>query len=247
VLDTTLQAFRLAEAVNLPVMIVLDAFFLSHTYEPVDIPDESEVAAFLPPYQPRFAMSTDAPCAMGQLAPPSIYMELRHNIHQAMQQALDRFAEIDGELRARFGRGYGPVEAVGCEGAEIVLVTSGTVTSTARQVVEDLRAAGEKVGLLKIKLFRPFPVDAVRRHLLGVPRAAVVDRNFSFGAGGIFAQEVKASLYGQPGAPLVYGFVAGLGGRDVTEEVLMDILKQAREGDVPVGDSIWVGLREVQP
>ena len=247
VLDTTLQAFRLAEAVNLPVMIVLDAFFLSHTYEPVDIPDESQVAAFLPPYVPRFAMSTETPCAMGQMAPPSVYMEMRYNIHQGMQLALERFVEIDQDLKLKLGRGYGPVEPVGCEDAEIILVTSGTITSTSRQVVEDLRAAGEKVGLLKIKLFRPFPVDAVRRHLLGVRKVAVIDRNFSFGAGGIFAQEVKAALYGRPAAPAVFGFVAGLGGRDVTEEVLMDIFKQARDKDAPDSESIWAGLREVSP
>jgi pyruvate/2-oxoacid:ferredoxin oxidoreductase alpha subunit len=184
---------------------------------------------------------------MGQMAPPSVYMEMRHNIHQGMQLALERFVEIDRDLKLKLGRGYGPVEPVSCEDAEIILVTSGTITSTSRQVVEDLRAAGEKVGLLKIKLFRPFPVDAVRRHLLGVRKVAVIDRNFSFGAGGIFAQEVKAALYGRPGAPAVFGFVAGLGGRDVTEEVLMDIFKQARDKDAPDSESIWAGLREVSP
>jgi pyruvate ferredoxin oxidoreductase alpha subunit len=245
VLDTTLQAFRLAESVNLPVMIVLDAFFLSHTYEPVDIPEQGEVDSFLPAYEPRFALSTDTPCAVGQLAPPGIYMELRYNIHQAMQETLKRFDETDGELGSHFGRSYGAVEPVRCEDAEIILVTSGTITSTSRQVVEDLRAAGEKVGLLKIKLFRPFPVEAVRQTLCGVRKAAVIDRNFSFGAGGIFAQEVKACLYGQAGAPTVFGFVAGLGGRDVTEDVLTDIYRLTRQSDAPESESIWVGLREV--
>ncbi len=245
VLDTTLQAFRLAESVNLPVMVILDAFFLSHTYEPVDIPEREEAAAFLPPIEARIALSTDTPCAMGQLAPPGVYMEMRHNIHQAMQGALRRFDEIEREFSARFGRHYGPVEAVGCEDAEIILVTSGTITSTSRQVVEDLRAAGERVGLLKIKLFRPFPLEPVRRALSGARKAAVIDRNFSFGASGIFAQEVKACLYGQPGAPAVFGFVAGLGGRDVTEEVLMDIYRRTLESDAPESESIWVGLREV--
>jgi pyruvate/2-oxoacid:ferredoxin oxidoreductase alpha subunit len=190
-------------------------------------------------------MSTETPCAVGQLAPPGIYMEMRHNIHQAMQEALRRFDEIDREFSTRFGRIYGPVEAVGCEDAEIILVTSGTITSTSRQVVEDLRAAGERVGLLKIKLFRPFPLEPVRRALSGARKMAVIDRNFSFGASGIFAQELKACLYGQPGAPAVFGFVAGLGGRDVTEEVLMEIYRRTRESDAPESESIWVGLREV--
>jgi pyruvate ferredoxin oxidoreductase alpha subunit len=172
-------------------------------------------------------------------------MELRYNIHQAMQEALGRFDQIDRDFGALFGRSYGPVEPVCCEDAEIILVTSGTITSTSRQVVEDLRAAGERVGLLKIKLVRPFPLEPVRRALSGARKVAVIDRNFSFGASGIFAQEVKACLYGQPGAPAVFGFVAGLGGRDVTEEVLMDIYRRTLESDAPESESIWVGLREV--
>jgi pyruvate/2-oxoacid:ferredoxin oxidoreductase alpha subunit len=172
-------------------------------------------------------------------------MEFRYNIHQAMQEALGRFDEIDREFSSRFGRRYGPVEPVCCEDAEIILVTSGTITSTSRQVVEDLRAAGEKVGLLKIKLFRPFAVDSVRQVLCGARKVAVIDRNFSFGASCMFAQEVKACLYGRPGAPTVFGYVAGLGGRDVTEDVLMEIYRRTRESDAPESDSIWVGLREV--
>jgi len=244
-LDTTLLAFRLAESVNLPVMVLLDAFLLSHTYEPVDIPDQESVDAFLPPLRPRIALSTSAPRALSQMAPPNVYMEMRHSIQKAMDETAARLEELDAEFMERFGRRYGAVEAVCCADADIVLVTSGTITGTARQVVEDLRAAGQKVGLLKIKLFRPFPTTQVREVLEPVPKVAVIDRNFSFGATGIFAQELRAALYGLSRRPEVFGFVAGLGGRDVTEKVVREIYLHARDNAAPDSEAIWVGLSEV--
>lgn len=245
VLDTTLQAYRLAESVNLPVMVVLDAFFLSHTYEPVDVPEPEEADRFLPPYEARFQLDTQAPCSFGPLVPPAVYMEMRHDIAQAMDTALLKFREIEDEYAGIFGRRYGAVEAVRCEDAEIVLVTSGTVTSTARSVLEDLRGRGEKAGLLKIKLFRPFPVDDVRRALGGAKKIAVIDRNFSFGASGIFAQEVRSALCNVPSHAPVFGYVAGIGGRDVTPAVLEDIYRKTKDSAVPERESVWIGLQEV--
>ncbi|HQL91191.1 MAG TPA: pyruvate ferredoxin oxidoreductase [Syntrophales bacterium] len=245
VLDTTLQAYRLAESVNLPVMVVLDAFFLSHTYEPVDVPEPEEADRFLPPYEARFQLDTQAPCSFGPLVPPAVYMEMRHDIAQAMDTALLKFREIEDEYAGIFGRRYGAVEAVRCEDAEIVLVTSGTVTSTARSVLEDLRGRGEKTGLLKIKLFRPFPVDDVRRALGGAKKIAVIDRNFSFGASGIFAQEVRSALCNVPSHAPVFGYVAGIGGRDVTPAVLEDIYRKTKDSAVPERESVWIGLQEV--
>ena len=245
-LDTTLQAFRLAEMVNLPVMVVLDAFFLSHTYEPVDIPDQEAADRFLPSFQPKFELDTETPCALNQMVPPGFYMEMRRSIQSAMEAALDRFVDVDAELESVFGRRYGMVEPVQCEDAEIVLVTSGTITSTSRQLIEDLRARGEKVGLLKVKLFRPFPAEAIRKVLGPVKKIAVIDRNFSFGAGGIFAQEIRAALCSLDERPAVFGFIAGLGGRDVTLSVLEEIHQYAKNHTAPETESIWVGLREVQ-
>jgi len=137
------------------------------------------------------------------------------------------------------------VEAVRCDDAETVLVTSGTVTSTARSVIEDLRGRGEKAGLLKIKLFRPFPVDDVRRALGGAKKIAVIDRNFSFGASGIFAQELRAALCNVPGHAPVFGYVAGIGGRDVTPAVLEDIYLRTKNSAAPERESVWIGLQEV--
>ncbi len=245
VLDTTLQAYRLAEEVNLPAMVVLDAFFLSHTYEPVDIPDEKDVDRFLPPYAPKFQLDPANPCAFGQLVTPAFYMEMRHDIDRAMGLALTRFTEIEEEYARLFKRRYGVVEAVQCDDADVVFLTSGTVTSTCRLVLKTLREKGEKVGILKVKLFRPSPVEHIRAALRSAKKVAVIDRNCSFGVGGIFAQEVRAALCNQPGHPLVYSYIAGIGGRDVTPELLEDIYWKTRNSEAPEKDSIWTGLQEV--
>ncbi len=130
------------------------------------------------------------------------------------------------------------------EDAEIILVTSGTITSTCRQFILNSREKGEKVGLLKIKLFRPFPADLICKYLEPADKVAVIDRNFSFGAGGIFAQEVRAALCNQEERPPVFGFIAGLGGRDVTLDTLEDIYRQTKDQAHPEPESIWIGLNE---
>ncbi len=241
-LDTTLMAFGLAEMLNLPVMVVLDAFFLSHTYEPVDVPDQDSVDRLLPPFAPRFRLDCEHAFNFGQMVPPARYMEMRYNLQLAMQAAEAGFAQLAAKFEELFGRRPQAVEALACADAQIVLVTSGTVTSTCRQVVRDLRRNGEKVGLLKIGMFRPFPADSVRRHLSRAAKVAVVDRNFSFGAGGIFAQEVRAALCNRQGHAPVFSYVAGLGGRDITPRTLMEIYDQTRRTATPPDESIWIGL-----
>jgi pyruvate/2-oxoacid:ferredoxin oxidoreductase alpha subunit len=243
-LDTTLQAFRLAEAVNLPVMVVLDAFYLSHTFEPIDIPDQQTVDRFLHPPSPRIRMDTADPCAVNQLVTPAAYMEMRYNTQIAMEEAGRRLVQIEKEFETIFDRIYGPVEAINCEDADIILVTTGTVTGTSRQVLADLRSRGEKVGLFKLKLFRPFPADLICRHLGSAPKIAVIDRNISFGAGGIFAQEIRAALCKRNPRPRVFGFVAGLGGRDITPETLIEIYTHTKNHSAPGEETIWIGLNQ---
>ena len=246
VVDTTLQAYKLAESVALPVMVVLDAFFLSHTYEPVDVPTQEEADRFLPPYEARFELDPKNPCTFGPLVPPAVYMEMRHDMAAAMDTALTNFARIEDEYERIFGRRYGAVEAIACDDAEIVFVTSGTITSTARLVLQTLRGRGEKLGILKIKLFRPFPVEEIRTALKGAKKIAVIDRNFSFGASGIFAQEVRAALCNAPVHAPVFGYIAGIGGRDVTPEVLEEIYWKTKNNAVPERESVWIGLQEVR-
>ncbi len=244
VLDTTLMAYRLAESVNLPVMVVLDAFFLSHTYEPVDVPDPEPVDQFLPPFSPRFQLDTGNPSAFNQFVAPQAYMEMRYNIQTAMEQVPGNYARIAEEFEVIFGRQHNPAEAVQCEDAEIILVTAGTTVSTCRQAVNRLRSKGEKAGLLKLKMFRPFPIDFCRQALSGKQKVAVVDRNCSFGASGIFAQELRAALYSAESPPQIYGYIAGLGGRDVTPETIEDIYWQTRNTASPQSESIWIGLNQ---
>jgi len=243
-LDTTLQAFRLAEAVNLPVMVVLDAFYLSHTFEPIDVPDQEMVDRFLPPPAPRIRMDTADPCAVNQLVTPAAYMEMRYNTQLAMEEAQRRLVLIEKEFETIFNRTHGLVEAIHCEDAEIIMVTTGTVTGTCREVLADLRSQGEKVGLFKLKLFRPFPADLICRHLKSAPKIAVIDRNISFGAGGIFAQEIRAALCNPDPHPQVFGYVAGLGGRDITPDTLVEIYNHAKNNPAPAEETIWIGLNQ---
>ena len=244
VLDTTLMAFRLAEGVNLPVMVAMGAFFLSHTFEPVDVPDQAQVDRFLPPPVPRIVLDTKAPQALGQMAGPAVYMEMRRDIQQAMEAVPGWLDRIEEEFAAIFDRRYGAVEAVGCQDADIVIVVTGSVTGTSREVIEGLRSRGEKAGMLKLRLFRPFPLEGIRRILGGVRKVAVIDRNFSFGASGIFAQEIRAALCNLPGHPPVYGYVAGLGGRDVTPEQIEAAYLWTRDAGPPKAESLWLGLAD---
>jgi pyruvate/2-oxoacid:ferredoxin oxidoreductase alpha subunit len=246
VLDTTLIAFKLAETVDLPVMLVLDAFFLSHTAEPVDVPDQDKADVFLGARQARYKLDVDDPRAFGALVKPDAYMEMRWHLQQAMQRVPEVLAQVEREFAERFGRRYEAVECYRVEGADLVLLTSGTITSTARFVVNRLRERGEAVGLIKVKMFRPFPAEPLRAALMrrGVERVAVLDRNLSPGRGGIFAEELKAALYGGDGAlaPKVFDYIVGLGGRDVTPQVIEDIVAQTRAADAPAPEDTWVGV-----
>ncbi len=244
VLDTTVIAFKLAETLDLPVMLVLDAFYLSHTAEPVDIPDQELIDAFLPPRQARYRLDVDDPRAFGALVRPDSYMEMRWQLQETMNHAEAVLEEVEADWQRCCGRRYGAVEGYRVEDAALILVTSGTITSTARFVVDRLREGGEAVGLVKVKMFRPFPAAALRGLLAGAERIAVLDRNLSPGRGGIFAEELRAALYSGNGFPRpeIYGYVVGLGGRDVTPPVIEDIVKRTWQAASPEREDLWVGL-----
>ena len=245
VLDTTILAFRLAEAVDLPVMVVLDAFYLSHTSEPVDIPEQDLVDAFLPRRTARHRLDPAEPHAFGALVRPDHYMEMRWDQQVAMARAQTVFAEIADEWTRLTGRAYGAAEAYRTDDADLLLITSGTITSTAREVIDARRDAGERIGLIKVKMFRPFPTATLRALLRDVPRVAVLDRNVSPGHGGIFAEEIRASLYDVPAEnrPVLFGYVLGLGGRDVTPAVIDDVIDRTRAAGAPEREDLWVGVK----
>ncbi|HDH09891.1 MAG TPA: pyruvate ferredoxin oxidoreductase [Chloroflexi bacterium] len=243
VLDTIIQAYKVAEQVLLPAMVILDAFVLSHTSEIVDIPDQALVDEYLPPYEPPYRLNVNDPHAFGGLAAPGEYMEFRYKMQRAMEEAKKVAREADEEFGRLFGRRYGLVEGYRLDDAEVVLVTSGTVASTSRDVIDDFRERGIKVGMLKIRLFRPFPAEEVRESLRKARKVAVIDRNISFGHGGIFAQEIKSVLYNAGLRTPLFGFIAGLGGRDVTPQLIGQVLDYTLEHDEPPADIIWMGVK----
>jgi pyruvate/2-oxoacid:ferredoxin oxidoreductase alpha subunit len=244
VLDTILQAYRIAESVKLPVMVVLDAYVLSHTSEPVEIPTMEEVDRFLPPFCPEYLIDPMEPRSFSTIATPETFLEFRYKTQKAMEQVGDVAREVDGEFRSRFGRGYGAVERYGKEGAEVILMTSGTVTSTSRIVIQKLIANGDSIAGIKIKRFRPFPIEEIRREIQGAKKLVVIDRNLSTGVGGIFAQELRASLYPTDQRPPVFGFITGLGGRDITPELIEEAVRYAAGHDKPEEEILWLGLRK---
>jgi len=243
VLDTVIQAYKVAERISLPVMICLDGFSLSHTYEGVDIPDQDEIDAYLPPYDPEYKLDVDDPKTFGALIFPDWYYEMRYKMQSAMEEAKSVIMEIDEEFGEKFGRRYGMVEQYKCDGAKTIMITSGTIASTAKDTIDKLQEEGENIGLLRVRVFRPFPKEEIRKLLEGVERIGVIDRNISFGHEGIFFSEVKASLYDTPNPPKAYDFIAGLGGRDVTPVDIENMIHLTKSGDID--EVTWYSLKNL--
>jgi len=241
VFDSTIQAFALAPRLSLPVMVVLDAFFLSHTAEPVSVADAGELAGLIRPWEAPWRIDLDRPKAVGSLVAPAEYESMRNQLAKAHEAALGEIADLADHWRRRFGRGVGLLDRYRCEDADEILVASGTAASTAREAVDELRARGRRAGLVRVRTFRPFPAAALREVLTPARRVAVLDRNCSYGASGIFCQEVRAALCGVRGAPPVHGFIAGMGGRDITPRTVEAALAAAEVGD-PRPEGTW--LRE---
>ena len=161
-----------------------------------------------------------------------------------MEQVSVIAKKVDDEFRSRFGRGYGAIERYGKEGAEILLMTSGTVTSTSRIVIQKLIGRGVSIAGIKIKRFRPFPSKEIYEEIKGAKKLTVIDRNLSAGVGGIFAQELRASLYPREERPQVFGFISGLGGRDITPELIEEALQYTVGHPEPEEEILWLGLKK---
>jgi pyruvate/2-oxoacid:ferredoxin oxidoreductase alpha subunit len=244
VLDTILQAYLIAETVRLPVMVVLDAFVLSHTAEAVEIPSIEEVDSILPPFCPDYPIDTQEPRSYSVITTPDYFLEFRYKVQKAMEQVPEVAKKVDDEFKTRFGRGYGAIERYGKEGAEVLLMTSGTMTSTSRTVIRKLMEKGLSVAGIKIKRFRPFPPEEICETIQGAKKIAVIDRNLSAGMGGVFAQELRASLYPREERPQVFGFVSGLGGRDITPELIEEAIQYTLDHDRPEEEILWLGLKK---
>jgi pyruvate/2-oxoacid:ferredoxin oxidoreductase alpha subunit len=239
-MDTVIQAYKVAEQVYLPAMISLEAFFVSHFMEVVDLPLQEQVDRFLAPMDLPHKFDIDKPGFLVPVVSSELYQKYKHMAQSSMDSVKQVAAQVDQEFGKEFGRGYGIVESVLTEDAELVIVTAGSITSTARLVIKDLREQGHKVGLLKIRLFRPFPVEAVQKALQGKRKIAVIDRNISLGSGGIFCQELRAALVHSPEHPLTYSYIAGVGGTDVTPGVIQKIALEVMNRYEPFDQPIWV-------
>jgi pyruvate/2-oxoacid:ferredoxin oxidoreductase alpha subunit len=244
VLDSVIQAYKVAESVELPVMVILAAFVLSHTSEAIEIPDQKKVDRFLPPYKREYKLDPDDPHTFGGLTTSDNYYELRYKIQKAMEKAAVKWEEVGKEFEEIFGRKYGLVETYKTDDAKNLIISSATIASTARKSVDILREKGKKVGLLRIRVFRPFPAKKVRKILSSVDKAVVIDRNIGFGASGIFYQEVKAAMYNEENTPPIFGVIAGLGGRDVTSKNIIEIYEDIIKMKKPKSDIFWKGLKK---
>lgn len=231
VLDTIIQAYRVAEdkRVQLPAMVCMDGFLVSHTAEVVDIPDQNSADGYLPPYTPHFALDPEIGTSLILPPRPSV-IKYEHMTDDCMDAARNVLVEVGEEYGRRFGRKYGLLEPYRSEGANFVLLTMGSMSGTAKVAVDELRKAGVDVGLVRIRSFRPFPSQELRKALEGVRALAVVDRDVIHGIGGrggaVFA-EIKSSLYDVPDRPKMMNFIAGLGGREITVEHFKSMVKKA--------------------
>ena len=229
--DLHIQAFKLAEALSLPVMVCMDGFVLTHAVEPLEIPSQEQIDAFLPAYEPRQVLDPDDPVTIGAMVGPEAFTEVRYLAHAKQMQALDLVPELAAEFATSFGRPSGGLlRRYRTEGAKTILVALGSVLGTIEDVVDELRDEGERIGALGITCFRPFPIDEVRDALAGADRVVVVERAFAVGIGGIVGQNVRLALSGLP--PVVYDVVAGLGGRAITRRSLRGLIEDVDEGSI---------------
>lgn len=246
-IDTMIQAFRIAERMELPVMVCVDGYVLTHMIEPIDVPTQEQVDAFIPPYRFSRALDPRNPISIGTLVTPEFYPEARHAHHQAMLRAQKEIVAADRDWAAISGRQCGGL--IGIEGpadAKIAILTLGSVLGTladAQQHYRDL----EPVKFIKLRSMRPFPVDAVQEACRGLSDLIVIDRALSIGGGGIVGAEVRAALSETPSPPRVHNFAAGLGGRDMPLELYPRLLEAARSPHVTRFAIVDVDLAKLPP
>ena len=231
IIDTILQAYKIAEdtRVMLPAMVCYDGFELSHTSMPIELPNQKDVDDFLGPYNEKHALlDLEKPSTHGSLVSPALYMEFRFLIQKAMENAKRVIDETASDFSRQFGRNYeSQVQCYKCRDIDVAIVSMGAISSEAKEAVDTLRKEKLPVGAIKLRVFRPFPVEAVQELGKRVKAFVVIDRDISFGMEGALFTEVKSALYHLEEKPLVMGFIAGLGGRDIR---VRDLTRAARKG-----------------
>jgi len=229
--DLHIQAFRLAEELSVPVMVCMDGFILTHAVERVDMPSQEQVDAWLPEYEPRQVLDPSDPVSIGAMVGPEAFMEVRYLAHVKQRQALDLIPAWAREFEEVFGRPAGGlVRSYRCEDAEMIVVSMGSVLGTLKDTVDELRERGEKVGVLGIHCFRPWPSAAIREALAGAKRVLVVEKSLAVGLGGVVAANVAGAYHGHDAD--VHTVIAGLGGRAITRESLRKLLEAGMAGQL---------------
>lgn len=255
IIDTVIKAFRLAEAVSIPVMVCYDGYYLSHTYMPFEVPDNQKVDQFLPPYHFKYSLNPENPESLNtvtmahsrpdrdQIIQPG-YMDIRHNLHQEMRSAIPVLEEIDGQYKKLIGRGGHPIaNEYRCEDADTVAVSMGSVANRTRDIVDELRKEGVKIGSMALHLYRPFPNETIIKSLQDKKRVIVLEKALSYGNQGALYGDIKAALYPCLKRPEISNYIMGLGGRDITNEDLYTALKNSYTAAETVGDAPqWIGL-----
>jgi len=242
------QAYKIGEnpEIMLPVMVNQDGFILTHAVEPIEIPDQKDVDEFLPPYKPEFCLDVKNPRTFGNLAEPQWYAETRYKLQETQEDAKAVIEKVADEYKAKFGRYQGGlIDTYRMADAERVFVAMGSLIGTLKDVVDDLRQKGEKVGILKIRSLRPFPKEKIREVSGDVKEMIVLEKAISFGIGGVLQEELRSTFYRQKNQPTVSGFVLGLGGRDIPPTTLIKIYEAAKGKEI---SNEFVDLRpEVAP
>jgi pyruvate ferredoxin oxidoreductase alpha subunit len=224
--DLHIQAFRLAEELSCPVMVCVDGFILTHAYDRVDIPDQAQVDAYLPPFEPVQVLDCSDPVSIGAMVGPEAFMEVRYLQHHKQQRALELIPQLAAEFRTQFGRDSGGlIRTYRCEDAETIVVALGSLVGTVKDAVDEARATGHRIGVVSICSFRPFPLAEVRAALGAAKRVVVLEKCLAVGIGGIVSEGVRRSLSGIQLKG--YTVIAGLGGRAVTNHSLLNLFGRA--------------------
>ena len=246
--DTTIQAFRIAQETELPVMVCMDGFVLTHTMEPIDLPTHDAVREWLPPLQFSRRLDPSAPKSMGMLVTPEYFPEVRHSHHSAMQKALAVIEDTDADFAERFGRAAGGLLTVeGGADAKIGIVAMGSTVGTMRAAMADFADEAGPARLIALRSFRPFPKDALREAVKGLEHLIVIDRAISPGLGGVVGCEVLAALAGTKAAPRVLNYALGLGGRDIPETIFVDLMAAVQDPDAPAFSVYDADMQKLAP
>lgn len=241
-LDAVLMAYRVGEQALLPIMINMDAFYLTHTSEVLEVPDQKTVDGFLPPYQPSNKLDVNDPKTFGNVCGADLYTSIKYKRHCDTLSLETLWNRTAIEFRSHFNRSHPSVDAYQTEDADVCIIAIGSAAGAMRMTVDRLRGEGLKVGSLRIALIRPFPRETVKNAIAGAGHLIVIDRDVSFGAEGIVAQEVKAALFDCHREIKLTGFIAGVGGNDLSAEAMIPLVRQALYGDgiaVGAGTTLW--------